>query len=54
MNTEISRKQRLKFFFLNIAAFAGIFLLLGFYNSAAVAKLGLPPNRPVTDSNGGK
>ncbi|MDT2735678.1 HAMP domain-containing sensor histidine kinase [Enterococcus pseudoavium] len=30
MNTEISRKQRLKFFFLNVAAFAGIFLLLGF------------------------
>lgn len=30
MNTEISRKQRLKFFFINVAAFAGIFLLLGF------------------------
>ena len=30
MNTEISRKQRLKFFFLNVAAFASIFLLLGF------------------------
>ncbi|MGP5431691.1 two-component system, OmpR family, sensor histidine kinase CiaH [Enterococcus malodoratus] len=30
MNTEISRKQRLKFFFINVAAFAVIFLLLGF------------------------
>ncbi|MBO0452575.1 sensor histidine kinase [Candidatus Enterococcus murrayae] len=30
MNTEISRKQRLKFFFINVAAFVGIFLLLGF------------------------
>ncbi|MGX7204950.1 sensor histidine kinase [Enterococcus pingfangensis] len=30
MNTEISRKQRLKFFFINVAAFASIFLLLGF------------------------
>ena len=30
MNTEISRKQRLKFFFLNVAAFAAIFVLLGF------------------------
>jgi two-component system sensor histidine kinase CiaH len=30
MNTEISRKQRWKFFFINVAAFAGVFLLLGF------------------------
>ena len=30
MNNEISRKQRLKFFFINVSAFAGIFLLLGF------------------------
>lgn len=30
MNTEISRKQRLKFFFINVAAFAAIFVLLGF------------------------
>lgn len=30
MNTEISRKQRLKFFFINVVAFAVIFLLLGF------------------------
>ena len=30
MNTEFSRKQRLKFFFINVVAFAGIFLLLGF------------------------
>lgn len=30
MNNELSRKQRLKFFFINVTAFAGIFLLLGF------------------------
>lgn len=30
MNNEFSRKQRLKFFFINVTAFAGIFLLLGF------------------------
>ena len=30
MNTEISRKQRWKFFFINVAAFAGVSLLLGF------------------------
>lgn len=30
MNTEISRRQRLKFFFINVAAFAAIFVLLGF------------------------
>lgn len=30
MNTDSSRKQRLKFFFLNVAAFAVIFLALGF------------------------
>lgn len=30
MNTEITRKQRLKFFLINAGAFAGIFLLLGF------------------------
>ena len=30
MNTELSRNQRLKFFFINVAAFASIFLLLGF------------------------
>ena len=30
MNTELSRRQRLRFFFLNVAAFALIFLALGF------------------------
>ena len=30
MNTEITRKQRLKFFLINTGSFAGIFLLLGF------------------------
>lgn len=30
MNTELSRNQRLKFFCMNVAAFAVIFLLLGF------------------------
>lgn len=29
MNNELSKKQRLKFFFLNVAAFALVFLLLG-------------------------
>ena len=30
MNNELSRRQRLRFFFLNVAAFAAIFLALGF------------------------